>query len=189
MADPYSLLAQLDKVKDSERPPIHLWNPDSVKDIDIVIRRDGAWEHEGTEIKRLRLARLFATVLRLEDDGEYYLVTPVEKCRITVEDAPFAAIAVSAEGEGSDQRLTFTTNMAEKVTADADHPIRVVVDDETGEPSPYVMVREGLEALINRSVYYELVKLLTTETIDGTECAGLWSGGEFFSFIEADKLS
>lgn len=190
MADaPYSLLAELEKVKDKGRPPIHLWNPDNVKDIDIVIRRDGTWEHEGAPIKRARLMHLFASVMRLEDDGEYYLVTPVEKCRISVEDAPFSAISVEASGEGKDQTLTFTTNVAETVTADADHPIRVEVDDESGEPSPYVMVRDGLEALINRATWYELAGLLAEETLSGEQWDGLWSGGEFFPFIRANELS
>ena len=185
---PYSLMAELEKVKDLDRPPIHLWNPDNVKDIDMVIRRDGRWEHEGTEITRPRLVRLFSTVLRLEDDGEYYLVTPVEKCRIRVEDAPFLAVAVDVNGEGEQQQLTFTTNVAETVVADADHPIRLEVDDATGEPAPYLMVRDGLEALINRAVYYELVELLTNHEIGGIEFSGVWSGGQFFPFIEADRL-
>ena len=185
---PYSLMAELEKVRDRDRPPIHLWNPDNVKDIDIVIRRDGAWEHEGTVITRPRLVRLFATVLRLEDDGDFYLVTPVEKCGIRVEDAPFQAISGAVLGESESRQLTFTTNMAEEVSADADHPIRIELDANTGEPSPYVMVRDGLEALISRNVYYELVELLDTQTVDGEEWAGVWSGGTFFRFIKSEEI-
>ncbi len=180
---PYSLLAELDKVKDLERPPIHLWNPDTVKDIDMEIRRDGSWHYMGTPIGRQRLVRLFATVLRLEADGDYYLVTPVEKCRILVADVPFQAILLDVGGSGADAVLTFTTNMAEQVVADEAHPIRVEIDPASGEPSPYVMVRDGLEARIARSVYYELVDELVTHTVDGEDWEGVWSSGCFFRFI------
>ncbi|XOV88688.1 MAG: DUF1285 domain-containing protein [Pseudomonadota bacterium] len=186
---PYSLLAELDKVKDLARPPIHLWHPDNVKDIDMEIRRDGSWYYMGTPIGRQRLVRLFATVLRREADGEYYLVTPVEKCRIRVVDVPFQAILLDTAGTGRDTRLTFTTNMAEQVVADEDHPIRVETDPETGEPSPYVMVRDGLEARIVRSVYYDLVEKLVTHRVDGEDWEGVWSCGCFFGFLASSDLN
>ncbi|MCB1692782.1 MAG: DUF1285 domain-containing protein [Pseudomonadales bacterium] len=189
MPDPhYSLLAELEKVKDLERPPIHLWNPDNVKDIDIRIARDGTWYHEGTPIERHRLVRLFATVMRLEDDGEYYLVTPVEKCRILVEDAPFLAVVMDVSGDGASQRLTFTTNVAETVVAGHEHPIRVEFDSVDDEPAPYVMVRDGLEALISRNVFYEMVDLMVPREIDGVLYQGVWSDGEFFPFARSDDL-
>lgn len=173
---PYSLLAELDKVKDKGRPPIHLWNPENVKDIDMTIEADGSWTYLGTPILRQRLVHLFSTVLRREADGQFYLVTPVEKCRITVKDAPFMAILLDVEGEDEDQRLTFTTNMAEEVTASADHPIRLETDARTGEPSPYVMVRDQLDARLSRPVYYQMADLI----VERDSSLGVWSGGTFF---------
>jgi hypothetical protein len=135
-------------------PPVHLWNPAHCGDIDIRIRRDGVWFHEGTPIGREALVRLFSTVLRLDPDG-FHLVTPVEKMRITVEDAPFIAVRVDATSEG----LKFLTNVGDEVVAGPDHGIRVETDEATGEPRPYLHVRRGLEALIARPVFYELVEL------------------------------
>lgn len=135
-------------------PPVHLWHPDNCGDIDIVIRADGVWMHEGTPIGRPELVRLFSSVLRRDDDG-YYLVTPVEKLKITVEDAPFVAVRVDRQ----DGDLVFTTHVGDTVRAGADNPVRVEVDARTGEPRPYVHVRAGLEALITRNVFYELVEM------------------------------
>lgn len=135
-------------------PPVHLWNPPHCGEIDIVIKKDGLWFHEGTPIGREALVRLFSTVLRRDDDG-IYLVTPVEKLKITVEDAPFIAVRVDREGEV----LRFTTNVGDEVEAGPDNPIRVEMDEETGEPRPYLHVRRGLEALIARPVFYELVEM------------------------------
>jgi uncharacterized protein len=159
-------------------PPVHLWNPPHCGEIDIRIRKDGVWFHEGTPIGREALVRLFSTVLRLDPDG-YHLVTPVEKMRITVEDAPFIAVRVDREGED----LVFQTNVGDTVTAGPDNPIRVTIDAETGEPRPYVHVRRGLEALIARAVFYELAEL-------AVERAGVWgvrSGGAFFPIAGSGK--
>jgi hypothetical protein len=141
-------------------PPVHLWHPEHCGEIDIVIRRDGLWFHEGSPIGRAPLVRLFSTVLRKDPDG-FHLVTPVEKLKITVEDAPFIAVRVDRDGES----LRFTTNVGDEVEAGRDNPIRVEMDDETGEPRPYVHVRRGLEALIHRPVFYELVEM--AEARDG----------------------
>src|SRR5580704_11106738 len=135
-------------------PPVHLWNPAHCGDIDIRIRRDGVWFHEGTPIGREALVRLFSTVLRKDPDG-FHLVTPVEKMRITVEDAPFIAVRVDVVGEA----LRFTTNVGDVVEAGAENPIRVEMAAQTGEPRPYLHVRRGLEALIARPVFYELAEL------------------------------
>ena len=135
-------------------PPVHLWNPAHCGEIDIVIRKDGTWFHEGTPIGREALVRLFSTVLRKDPDG-FHLVTPVEKMKITVEDAPFIATRVDREGEG----LTFLTNVGDEVVAGPENEIRVEMDAVTGEPRPYLHVRRGLEALIARPVFYELVEL------------------------------
>ena len=155
-------------------PPVHLWHPEHCGDIDIVIRADGVWMHEGSPIGRKELVRLFSTVLRKDPDG-YHLVTPVEKLRITVEDAPFVAVRVDREGEG----LKFLTNVGDEVTAGPENEIRVEMDAQTGEPRPYLHVRRGLEALIARPVFYELVEMAKErQTPDGprlgVESAGAW---------------
>jgi hypothetical protein len=138
-------------------PPVHLWNPPNCGEIDIRIRRDGTWWHEGSPIGRPALVRLFSTVLRKDPDG-YVLVTPVEKLKIAVDDAPFVAVRVDREGEGAETVLVFETNVGDRVAASPDHPIRVETD-ATGAPAPYVHVRAGLEALIARPVFYELVEM------------------------------
>ncbi|CAN5300667.1 DUF1285 domain-containing protein [soil metagenome] len=137
---------------------MHLWHPTHCGEIDIVIKRDGLWFHEGTPIGREALVRLFASVLRLDPDG-FHLVTPVEKLKITVEDAPFIAVRVDRVGGA----LRFLTNVGDEVDAGPDHAIRVVADPETGEPQPYLHVRRGLEAKLSRPVFYELVEMADLE--------------------------
>jgi hypothetical protein len=155
-------------------PPVHLWNPQHVGAIDIVIRRDGTWVHEGGVIGREALVRLFSTILRKDADG-IFLVTPVEKLKITVEDAPFVAVRVDRQGEA----LRFTTNVGDEVEAGPENPIRVAMGDD-GEPRPYVHVRRGLEALIARPVFYELAELAEArETSDGP-MLGVSSAGAWF---------
>jgi hypothetical protein len=150
-------------------------------DIDIRIARDGTWFYHGSPIGRKPLVKLFAGVLHRDAAGDYWLETPVEKCRIRVDDAPFTAIEMIVDGVGSKQCLSFRTNVDEIVTADSAHPLRITIDPETGEPAPYVMVRDGLEALIVRAVYYDLVELGVEESRDGTVVFGLWSAGTFFA--------
>ncbi|NVO26089.1 DUF1285 domain-containing protein [Donghicola sp. C2-DW-16] len=168
-------------------PPIHKWNPPFCGDIDMRIARDGTWFHEGTPIGRAPLVRLFSTILKRED-GKYYLVTPVEKVGIVVEDAPFVAIDFEVSGEGDDQTLTFTTNVGDQTQAGADHPIRVVRDTETGEPSPYVHVRDELEALIDRKSFYRMIDLGQHRDHDGVRWFGVMSGGQFFPIIPSEEL-
>lgn len=156
------------------------------------IARDGTWFYQGTPIARPALVKLFSTVLRREDDGSYWLVTPVERARIEVEDAPFTAVELAVSGSGRDQTLAFRTNLDVWVEAGPEHPIAVAEDDRTGEPSPYVRVRDRLDALIVRSVYYELANL----AIAGSEAArmrdsephglGVWSKGVFFPLGDPD---
>jgi hypothetical protein len=133
----------------------------------------------GTPIGRKELVRLFSTILRKDADG-FHLVTPVEKMKIRVEDAPFMAVLVDAEGEGRGQSLRFTTNVGDEVVADAANPIRVEINPETEEPAPYVHVRRGLEARIARSVFYELANLAVPGSGEHSGKLGLWSGGVFF---------
>jgi hypothetical protein len=155
-------------------PPVHLWNPAHSGEIDIVIQRDGTWRHEGAPIAREALVRLFSTILRKDPDG-IWLVTPVEKMKITVEDAPFVAVRVDPlTREDGRPVLRFTTNVGDQVEAGPDNPIRVETD-ERGEPRPYVHVRRGLEALIARPVFYELVDLATDRDGGlGVESHGAW---------------
>lgn len=168
-------------------PPVHLWDPPFCGDLDMEIRRDGTWFHEGTPIGRKPLVRLFSTILKREGDA-YFLVTPVEKVGIRVEDAPFVAIDFEVEGTGRTQVVTFETNVGDTVQADAGHAIRVE-RDATGEPSPYVHVRAGLEALIDRKSFYRLVDLGEAHEVDGREWFGLWSGGTFFAMIPVSDLT
>lgn len=159
-------------------PPVHLWDPPYCGEIDIVIKRDGTWIHEGTPIGRPGLVRLFASVLKREGD-RHFLVTPVEKLGLEVEDAPFVAVDFEAE----DGRITFSTNVGDLVTAGPDHPIRVEMGAD-GEPSPYVEVRRGLEALIDRKSFYRLVEIGEE---DGA-MFGVRSAGTFFPMIEAAAM-
>lgn len=182
-------LDQVESGKKKGLPPVHLWNPPFCGDLDMRIARDGTWFYLGTPIKRERLVRLFSTVIRLDDDEKYYLVTPVEKIGITVDDAPFVAVDIEVAGEGDEQVITFRTNVGDDARVDEERPLRMAFDPETKEPAPYVMVRAGLEALINRAVYYKLVDLAVEETIDGEEMFGVWSAGLFFAFTKVSELS
>lgn len=166
-------------------------------DFSMRIARDGTWFYRGSPIGRKELVCLFASVLKREPDGSYWLETPVERGRIEVEDAPFVAVEMfwrrcadpTASDDASRQCLTFRTNLDEMVTADAEHPIRVEIDPATREPRPYVTVRPGLEARINRAVFYELVALAQAEMVDGREVLGVWSEGVFFPIDEAPLLA
>ena len=146
----------------------------------IRIARDGTWFYHGSPIARKPLVRLFSRVLRREPDGTYWLVTPVERGRIEVDDAPFTAVELKAEGSGRSQRLAFRTNVDEVVVAGAEHPIRVQHDPATGEPAPYILVRPGLEALIVRPVYYQLVELGVERRQGAHHLYGVWSEDRFF---------
>lgn len=185
MADPEAFsigLASLqrDAAAGRKLPPVESWNPPHCGDIDIRIARDGSWHHLGRPILRPGLVRLFASILRKDPDG-YCLVTPVERMRIRVDDAPFVAVLLEREGEGSDARLTFTTNVGDLVVAGPEHPIRVDSDPESGEPSPYVHVRRGLEARIGRAPFYELASNAVPAE-NGS--VGVWSDGCFFPLWE-----
>jgi hypothetical protein len=174
MKDPGSLFETILAAQQDRRlPPVANWDPSRVGSIDIRIASDGTWHHEGEPIRRQNMVNLFSTVLRKDPDG-YCLVTPAEKLIITVEDAPFVAVDCEARGEAKGQDLVFVTNTGDAVVADDAHPLRV--EDRDGTPRPYVMVRDGLEALIARSVFYRLVDLAAEEA--GELC--LYSRGERF---------
>ena len=155
-------------------------------DLDMRIDRNGVWYHHGSPIGRKELVRLFSTVLRRDEAGDYWLITPAEVGRIEVEDAPFMAVELTTSGAGADQILRLRTNVDKIVTVDADHPIRCAIDPETGEPSPYLVIDGGVEARIARAVYYELVALGTEERHNGETSFGVRSCGAFFPLGKLD---
>lgn len=174
--------ALMSRLAGQKKPPVHLWNPDFCGDIDMRIARDGTWFYMGTPIGRKKMVQLFSGVLRHDEDGKFYLVTPVEKVGIQVDDAPFVAVEadVLRDEKTGEQVVAFRTNVEDEVIADADHPIRVQTDPETGEPSPYILVRDRLEALIGRSVFYYLVERGEEREINGKRHFGIESRGKFF---------
>ncbi|MCR8549037.1 DUF1285 domain-containing protein [Salipiger sp. P9] len=168
-------------------PPVHKWNPPFCGDLDMRIARDGTWFYLGTPIGRFELVKLFSSILR--KDGEaYFLVTPVEKVGITVDDAPFVATDFETAGAGDEQVLTFHTHVGDTAVAGPEHPIRVVRDPETGEPAPYVLIRANLEALIDRKSFYRLVERGTHHEVEGQSWFGVWSSGAFFPIIPSVEL-
>jgi hypothetical protein len=169
-------------------PPVERWNPDFCGDLDMEIKADGTWFYLGTPIGRMPLVRLFSTVLRKDEDGKTYLVTPVEKVGIRVEDAPFVAVEVNASGEGDNRVLTFRTNVGDVVEAGRDHPLRFVDEYETDGLKPYLLVRGRLEALVSRPVMYELVELGEEIMVYGVPTFALRSAGEIFPVMPMEKL-
>ena len=194
-----TLMQKPDRGKSSAHPA-RPGRPPAIElgDLDMRIDRDGVWFYRGSPINRMALVKLFASVLRRERDGTYWLVTPAERGRVTVEDAPFIAVAVDREGEGREQRLIFRTNLDEIVTAGADHKLRVETAAD-GAPAPYILVRPGLdarpgleaspglEARLARPVFYELVEWGEEEPIAGASQFGVWSSGMFFRLGELDE--
>ena len=169
-------------------PPVERWNPPFCGDIDMEIRADGTWFYLGTPIGRAPLVRLFSTVLRRDEDGKTYLVTPVEKVGIRVADAPFLAVEMNVSGEGAARVLTFRTNVGDVVEAGPEHPLRFVVAGENSELKPYLLVRGRLEALVSRAVMYDLVELGETVVIDGVPMFAVRSGGMVFPVMPAAEL-
>ena len=173
-------LAEIARLAEEKKlPPVEKWNPAHCGDSSMRIARDGTWFHEGSPIGRQAMVRLFSTILRREGDGSFVLVTPVEKLSIEVEDAPFAAVELKSEGEGEARSLAFRLNTGDVVIAGPEHPLRFASREDG--PHPYVSVRPGLDALVARSVYYELAELALSE---GAQPPGLWSGGMFFPMDE-----
>lgn len=183
------LLGQLDSnediIKDSKGklPPVHLWNPDFSGDMDMRITREGEWLYQGSPITRPAMVKLFSTILKLEE-GSYYLVTPVEKFRIQVDVFPFVAVEMKLENQGQpDQIVWFKTNVGDWVAADQDHDLKVGESNE-GEPIPSINVRSGLRALIHRNVFYELVNVANTVSLDISNKLVIRSGGHEYSLGE-----
>jgi hypothetical protein len=170
------LVAQAGEV--AKPRPVERWNPPYCGEIDMRIAADGTWFYRGSPIDREALVRLFASILRREPDGRHVLVTPAERVGIEVEDAPFLAVEVAAQGRGADRVLTFRTNVGDIAAAGPEHPMRFETEPETGGLKPYIRIRGGLDALATRALVHELVGL--AEEKDGGP--GLWSGGLFFAF-------
>lgn len=170
-------------------PPLHRWNPPYCGEIDIRIAADGTWFHQGAPIGRPALVRLFASILIGEDDGRFYLVTPVEKVGIKVEDAPFQAVALAVENRRQPgQTLVLTTNIGDEVAVGPNHPLSFRTDGPGAGFKPYVLVRAGLKARVARAITYDLVELAEAETIDGEEMFGVRSGGVFFAMCPAGEV-
>ena len=169
-------------------PPVDRWNPPFCGDIDMEIRRDGTWFYLGTPIGRMPLVQLFSTVLRKDEDGRTYLVTPVEKVGIRVVDAPFAAVEMNVSGEGDEQVMTFRTNVGDVVEAGPGHPLRFVDEPETGGLKPYLLVRGRLEALVARPVMYELVNHGEEIEIDGERMFCVRSKGQVYPIMPVETL-
>jgi len=169
-------------------PPVDMWTPPFCGDLDMEIRSDGTWFYMGTPIGRQPLVRLFSTVLRKDEDGKTYLVTPVEKVGIRVQDAPFLAVEMNVSSREGQRLLTFRTNVGDVVEAGADHPLRFEIAGDNAELKPYLLVRGRLEALVSRAVMYDLVALGENVEIDGVEMFCLRSGGQIFAIMPAGQL-
>ncbi len=168
--------------------PVERWNPPFCGDLDMEIRADGTWFYMGTPIGRAPLVRLFSTVLRKDEDGKTYLVTPVEKVGIRVADAPFIAVEMNVATRDAMPVLTFRTNVGDVVEVGADHPLRFEISGENNELKPYVLVRGRLEALVSRAVMYDLVELGDVVEIDGKDMFAVRSGGAVYPVMPADEL-
>ena len=189
-ADAASLEALISRSVGQDRglPPVDQWHPERCGDLDMEIKADGTWFYRGTPISREPMVRLFSTILRKDTDGGTYLVTPVEKLRIRVEDAPFIAVEVSVTQRGDEQVLTFRTNVGDIVEAGSDHPLRFDIADDNEQLKPYLRVRGRLEALFSRAVMYEVVDLGRCEMVDGVETFCVGSGGAIFPIMPMSRL-
>ncbi len=170
-----SVERMLEQIGTGKRPPVDSWNPPLSGRIDIRIDAGGKWFHEGAEIGRFELVKLFASILRHESENGFVLVTPVEKWQIEVEDAPFIAVAMAARSQGDAEELRFVTNVGEEVLVDAEH--QLLVSNAAASPRPYIQVRPGLTAKLSRPVYYQLVGL----AVPHQGRTGVWSCGSFFA--------
>ena len=181
-ANPVQGLGEIAKTRGPA--PVHLWNPPFCGDIDMRIAQDGTWFYLNSPIGRMPLVKLFAAVLRHDEDGKYYLVTPVEKCGIRVDDAPFVAIRMACDGRGREQTIRFETNVDDQVIVDRDHPLRFETEVGTDGLKPYVLVRTRLEALVSRALFYDLV---AKGSVEG-EWFGVWSSGIFWRMQKATEI-
>lgn len=171
--DPFAFVRE---IKGKGPAPVHLWNPPFCGDIDMLVARDGSWIHEGKPIRRPAMVKLFASILKIENGKDYFLVTPVEKVGIKVEDCPFVITEMDVSGSEKEQIIEFTTNTGECFQADAEHSIEVGTRSGSDEPHPTVLVRDGLKGLLSRSVFYSMVDL----AVEQGGALGVWSSRHFF---------
>ncbi|KAA1175185.1 DUF1285 domain-containing protein [Marinobacter salinexigens] len=185
--DPEKLAGQLDKsTRTGGLPPLEKWHPELSGDMDLRITRDGTWLFKGSPIAREEIVRLFSTILRREEDGEYYLVTPVEKWRIQVEDSPLLAHTMKVENAGTEaQVVTLTTNMGETLEVGNEHPIEVGLYPGSEDPRPVVMVRHGVEARLVTAAYYDLAEYIVECEIAGVPALGVMSHGILYKIGDA----
>ena len=174
--------------KNRAAPPVHLWDPPFCGDIDMRIAADGSWHYQGSPIGRAAMVRLFASVLKREGE-RYFLVTPVEKVGIQVIDAPFLAVALAPEGEGAKRTLVFRTNVDDVVRCDAEHGLRFAPEAGTGGIKPYLHVRRDLWALVTRALFFDLVALGETRSVEGRKMFGVASAGAFFPMAPAEAAA
>ena len=167
-------------------PPVEKWNPPFCGEIDMHILRNGKWNYMGSEVKRPAMIKLFSNIVRLDDDGHYYLVTPVEKVRIKVDDVPFVAVSMKKIKKEGVNCLSFTTNVQDEVTLSKENPIEIVINDND-EPSPYITIRKNLKALISRSVYYDLINMAEEEIIDDKKFLVIKSNNTLFKLYEINN--
>ena len=179
-----NLLTEIKCGRALEAAPNWKFDPNQCESIDIKIARDGTWFHEGQPIKRKKMCQLFSKVLRRSADGRFFLITPVEQFQIFVEDAPFTAVELSVQSTGDQQILIFRTNLDQTIVAGPNHPIRIVQDPITGEPKPYIVVRDKLEALILRPQFYQLVEMAEEKKMRGKTVLGVWSATKYFELGE-----
>ena len=157
-------------------------------DIDMCIDSHGIWHYMGSPIGRLELIKLFSTVMRRDNIGDHWLITPSEMCRIQVEDAACVAVELTQEGSGKDQNLTFRTNIDKTYILSTSHPLRIEINPDTGEPAPYVRLDHGIEAKLSRSVFYQLVNLGIADAVQQDNVYGIWSAGHFFPIGSAEEF-
>ena len=167
-------------------PPVDKWNPPFCGEIDMHILRNGKWTYMGSEIKRPAMIKLFSNIIRLDDDGHYYLVTPVEKVRIKVDDVPFIAVSMKKIKDKGVCCLSFMTNVQDEVTLSKENPIEIVINDNN-EPSPYILIRKNLKALISRSVYYDLINIAEEEIINDKKFLVIKSNHISFKLYEINN--
>lgn len=184
-----SLIQRLTVTKGAKIAPVERWNPPFCGDLDMHIKRDGIWYYHGSPIGRKSMVRLFASVLRRDDDQCYYMVTPVEKMRIRVDDVPFIATTVTVSSSGAQTQLDFETNVGDQLRAGSSHPLRFVINAETDEPMPYIRVRGRLDARISRPAFYELIAHAVEADYQATRYLGVWSDGVFFPIVAMATLS
>jgi hypothetical protein len=177
----HGLEALLKSTQGDRLPPVEKWNPPYCGDIGMRIRPDGTWMYQNSPIGRQALVKLFSRILRKDEDERTYLVTPVEKVDVTVDDAPFLAVEMQIENQGKNQSLLFRTNVDDVVRCGPDHPLRFARQAGNDGLKPYLLVRGRLEALVTRALYYDLVALAEPEG-DADDQLGIWSGGAFFPF-------